>query len=143
MTDNTDQNLTSQNTTNNTTYASQTINQRDKPRLAQSVEARTPKGGRVTKKMTKQINQEHISYQHGLKVMYTNTDQLKNKVDEMMDRIDIINPDIIAVNEVKPKAPGKYSMSDFIIDRHSRYEIFENNCNDPLPLFSVYIDFKG
>ena len=132
MTDNTDQNLTSQNTTNNTTYASQTINQRDKPRLAQSVEARTPKGGRVTKQMTKQKNQEHISYQHGLKVMYTNTDQLKNKVDEMMDRIDIINPDIIAVNEVKPKAPGKYSMSDFIIDRHSRYEIFENNIDSDI-----------
>ena len=38
-----------------------------------------------------------------IKCMYPNADQLKNKMNELTDRIKIEWPDLIAINEVKYK----------------------------------------
>ncbi len=56
----------------------------------------------------KQIHQENIEKQinftgKSLKCMYTNADSLKNKLNDFTVRILDYNPDIICVNEVKPK----------------------------------------
>ncbi len=57
------------------------------------------------KKQTKQVNKEKQDNFTGkpLKCMYTNADSLKNKLNEFTVRILDYNPDIICVNEVKPK----------------------------------------
>ena len=98
-------------------------------------------------------SKDEEKYKNRIKVMYTNADQLKNKLDEMRDRIVQTLPDIIAVNEVKPKAKGTYSLADFKIDEEEEYEIFQNNIDKAVgrgqlmlirkSLITTEVEFKG
>ena len=63
----------------------------------------------------------------GIKTLYTNADQLRNKLGEMRDRITLNQPDVIAINEVKPKANADYKLEEFNIDPHNQYEMLHNN----------------
>ena len=63
----------------------------------------------------------------GFKVCYTNADVLSNKVDLLIARISVYDPDIICINEVKPKYcryeafVAEYNLSEL------GYEMFDNN----------------
>ena len=69
-----------------------------------------------------------------IKCMYTNADQLKNKMNELTDRIKIEWPDLIAINEVKYKntAGRKLKEGEFNIEKEigDKYEIFSNNIEE-------------
>ena len=81
---------------------------------------------RKEKATAKEINNNWI------KVMYTNCDQMSNKIDEIEDRITISNPHIIAINEVKPKAKKNYSMKDFNCDKNDHYNVISNNIDNDI-----------
>ena len=63
---------------------------------------------------------------------YTNPDQLRNKLDEAKDRIKIDQPDVILINEVKPKAIAEYPLADFNIDPNKQYEPLPNNIENSI-----------
>ena len=83
-----------------------------------------PKGGKTVSKKAATCHQLSTE---GMKVWYTNPDQLRNKVDETKDRLKIDQPDVILINEVKPKAIAEYSLEDFDIDPNKQYEPLPNN----------------
>ena len=82
-----------------------------------------------SKNKTKNNPNQQIT-SNGIRIMYTNCDQMKNKLDEIEDRIELNDPHIIAINEVKPKVTGKYSISDFNCDKHGQYKILTNNIEE-------------
>ena len=69
-----------------------------------------------------------------IKCMYTNADQLKNKMNELTDRIKLEWPDLIAINEVKYKntKDRKLGEGEFTIDMEigNKYEVFSNNIEE-------------
>ena len=69
-----------------------------------------------------------------IKCMYTNADQLKNKMNELTDRIKLEWPDLIAINEVKYKntKDRKLKEGEFTIDMEigNKYEVFSNNIEE-------------
>jgi len=89
-----------------------------------------PQGGKDSHKVASKNTKPNTSQQNitnEITIMYTNPDQMRNKIDEIEDKIDENDPHIIAINEVKPKANGEYSLSDFNCDKHGKYKIFPNN----------------
>ena len=65
-----------------------------------------------------------------LKCMYTNADSLKNKLNEFTARIRDYNPDIIMVNEVKPKnMRGNLTESEFSL-KDKGYNMFPLNIDN-------------
>ena len=67
-----------------------------------------------------------------ISILYTNADQLSNKRDLLQARIDSVDPDIVAVNEVHPKnARFKPLASEFSPEKASQYDYFPNNIGGP------------
>ena len=65
--------------------------------------------------------------------MYTNADQFRNKTDEMQNRIGIYMPDVIAINEVKPKS-RKFccNPAEFDVDPNRLYDAWDNNLDNDI-----------
>ncbi len=82
----------------------------------------------------KQVNQRKIAKQDytgkPLKCMYTNADSLKNKFNEFTVRILAYDPDIICVNEVKPKyMKGNLTEAEFSL-KEEGYNMFPLNIDN-------------
>ena len=65
-----------------------------------------------------------------IKIMYTNADILSNKMLELTERVKLESPDIIMINEVKPKnnTNARPVEAEFKIDER-KYKIYSNNLN--------------
>ena len=94
---------------------------------------------------TNKQKENHNSNYKQLAFMYTNADQLKNKMDELELRTSELKPDIIAITEVKPKRPNcliniaEYSLSGYNITAHNRgIIIYTKNT-----LLATEIEFKS
>ena len=63
-----------------------------------------------------------------IKVMYTNADTLRNKMNELTERVKLLEPNIILINEVKPKGDNAMRPleAEYKIDE-KRYKIYSNN----------------
>ena len=47
--------------------------------------------------------------------MYSNVDNVTNKMDELRARITVVDPDIVGLTEIKPKHPlGQYYLKNYI-----------------------------
>ena len=66
-----------------------------------------------------------------MKVLYTNADQFKNKINEMEQRIILENPEIIGINEVKPKTKKvQYNPAEYDVDPNKLYDKWDNNLDN-------------
>jgi len=76
---------------------------------------------------TSSTKKDVISIQHidNIKVMYTNADTLSNKITELRTRVQIEKPQIICVNEVKPK----HSKTPPIKEHYSIDNFYMYMCN--------------
>ena len=98
-------------------------------------------GGRIIKPNQQSASQQ--VYTEGIKILYTNADQLRNKLEEMQDRIKINEPDLIAINEVKPKANAEYTLAEFNIDPTEKYEVMSNNIENHIGRGQLILVRKG
>ena len=66
-----------------------------------------------------------------IKIWYTNADVLRNKMNEATERVNIEEPDIILINEVKPKSETAAipKEAEFKIDE-KKYQIYSNNLDN-------------
>lgn len=66
-----------------------------------------------------------------LNCLYTNADQLKNKMSELSIRVNNENPDIIGITEVKAKKrQSNIKASEFHIEGNQNYKMFSKNVED-------------
>ena len=66
--------------------------------------------------------------QNVIKCIYTNADQLRNKLDELKLRASENPPGIIGITEVKPKKNTfKMSPAEFSLDEVAEYDMFSLN----------------
>ena len=76
-----------------------------------------------------------------MKCLYTNADQLPNKLNELKDRIELYNPDIIAITEVKPKNPkAANQLSEFALPNYNMFPV--NIVSDEGRGIIVYVNDK-
>ncbi len=67
----------------------------------------------------------------GIRVLYTNADQLMNKLNELYARIQEDKPRIVGITEVKPKNPNcTYKESEFNIIEVYEYKTFSKNLSE-------------
>ena len=64
--------------------------------------------------------------------MYTNADVLDNKLDELKERIIEQKPDIILINEVKPKKKTTRTIADYNMQVSDAYEPLHSNIENSL-----------
>ena len=61
------------------------------------------------------------------KCLYTNADQLRNKMTELQVRISDVMSHIIGITEVKPKISAhQYQFAEYSLDEVGEYEMFSN-----------------
>jgi hypothetical protein len=77
---------------------------------------------------TKDVNSiSKLCFIDNLKCFYTNADQLKNKMTELLVRIGDSMPHIIGITEVKPKnCTAKYNLAEYSLEESGDYEMFSN-----------------
>jgi endonuclease/exonuclease/phosphatase family metal-dependent hydrolase len=63
-----------------------------------------------------------------MRVLYTNADQLKNKLTELEIRVEELQPWIIAITEVKPKH-SRYNTSEgeYMLEKQPNYNVYSKN----------------
>ena len=66
----------------------------------------------------------NVNDKNGLKIIYTNVDQLPNKIDEITLFLDEHDIDVMAVCEVLPKSK-KHCISSFVIEGYDCYSCFQ------------------
>ena len=59
--------------------------------------------------------------------MYTNADVFDNKLDELKERIIEQKPDIVLINEVRPKKKTPRTLADYHMELSDAYEPLHNN----------------
>ena len=60
-------------------------------------------------------------FNDGIKVLYSNLDSMPNKRDEIIARINVINPHILCFTETIPKNIKYYNEADYIIPNYERF----------------------
>ena len=78
------------------------VNVTNKPEKATNRKIRRKNRAKARRKVKRSIFKEQTQNK-GCRVMYTNADSLQNKKDELLTRIDLQKPDIIAITETKCK----------------------------------------
>ena len=74
---------------------------------------------------------QNTQKKHKMSCMYTNADQLKNKLQEMKTRMSHTMPSIIGITEVKAKNRSmKMKESEFSVDEVGKYDMFCTNIED-------------
>ena len=76
--------------------------------------------------------------------MYTNADQLRNKLTELETRVTVLTPMIIGITEVKPKnSVGKSKTQEYTFESLSNYKMFSKNVsNNTGRGLLMYVDRK-
>ena len=93
----------------------------NKPEKANNRKLRKKIRAKARRKNKRNNINEKIKHKKGCKIMYTNADSLHNKKDELLTRIDLLKPDIIAITETKCKN-SKDSNPLFDIPNYDKFE---------------------